>query len=162
MTLSAAGVLRPGDWVAYDGGEHQVVALAGTSVRLRSDDGAESVVLVAYLLASPEFGLINGAPAPSVEPFGLLDGLPTAVLDAARDWERHVVEVETGLTHAGLAMKDNFFWPGFILLAVAVFGMISTVAAAAYDITSGSPRRCSSPCSERSPERYGSSWSFAA
>jgi hypothetical protein len=53
---------------------------------------------VAYLLASPEFGLINGAPAPSVEPFGLLDGLPTAVLDAAREWERHVVEVETGLT----------------------------------------------------------------
>src|SRR5258708_38743298 len=34
--------------------------------------------------------------------------------------------------HAGIAMKDNFFWPGFILLAVAVFGMISTVAAAAY------------------------------
>jgi uncharacterized membrane protein YcjF (UPF0283 family) len=29
-------------------------------------------------------------------------------------------------------MKDNFFWPGFILLAVAVFGTISTVAAAAY------------------------------
>src|SRR6202044_2334466 len=34
--------------------------------------------------------------------------------------------------HAGITMKDNFFWPGFILLAVAVFGMISTVAAAAY------------------------------
>ena len=34
--------------------------------------------------------------------------------------------------HAGIAMKDNFFWPGFILLAVAVFGMISTVVAAAY------------------------------
>ncbi len=34
--------------------------------------------------------------------------------------------------HAGIAMKDNFFWPGFILLAVAVFGMISTVTAAAY------------------------------
>ena len=29
-------------------------------------------------------------------------------------------------------MKDNFFWPGLILLAVAVFGMISTAAAAAY------------------------------
>ena len=24
--------------------------------------------------------------------------------------------------HAGIAMKDNFFWPGLILLAVAVFG----------------------------------------
>ncbi len=29
-------------------------------------------------------------------------------------------------------MKDNFFWPGLILLAVAVFGIISTAAAAAY------------------------------
>ena len=34
--------------------------------------------------------------------------------------------------HAGIVMKDNFFWPGFVLLAVAVSGMISTVAAAAY------------------------------
>jgi len=34
--------------------------------------------------------------------------------------------------HAGIAMKDNFFWPGLILLAVAVFGMIGTAAAAAY------------------------------
>jgi len=34
--------------------------------------------------------------------------------------------------HAGMAMRDNFFWPGLILLAVAVFGMISTAAAAAY------------------------------
>jgi hypothetical protein len=38
-------VLRPGDWVRYDGGEHQVLPLAGTSVRLRSAAGAESVVL---------------------------------------------------------------------------------------------------------------------
>ena len=76
VTLTRAAVLRPGDWVRYDGGDHQVVALAGTSVRLRSDDGAESVVLVAYLMASPEFAVIDGAPAPSVEPFGLLDGLP--------------------------------------------------------------------------------------
>jgi uncharacterized membrane protein YcjF (UPF0283 family) len=34
--------------------------------------------------------------------------------------------------HAGLAMKDNFYWPGLILLAVSAFGMISTVVAAAY------------------------------
>jgi hypothetical protein len=49
VTVLRAALLRPGDWVAYDGGEHQVVALAGSSVRLRSDDGAESVVLAAYL-----------------------------------------------------------------------------------------------------------------
>jgi transposase InsO family protein len=97
VTLTQAAVLRPGDWVRYDGGEHQVIALAGTSVRLRSDNGAELVVLVAYLLASPEFALINGAPMPSMEPFGLLDGLPVKVLEEAREWERHIMEVETGL-----------------------------------------------------------------
>src|ERR1700732_1568997 len=34
--------------------------------------------------------------------------------------------------HAVIAMKDNFFWPGLILLAVSAFGMICTAAAAAY------------------------------
>jgi hypothetical protein len=29
-------------------------------------------------------------------------------------------------------MKDNLFWPGFILLIVALFGVISALAAAAY------------------------------
>jgi uncharacterized membrane protein YcjF (UPF0283 family) len=34
--------------------------------------------------------------------------------------------------HAGIALKDNFFWPGLILLVVAMLGVTSTVAAAAY------------------------------
>jgi hypothetical protein len=34
--------------------------------------------------------------------------------------------------HAGIAVKDNFFWPGLILLVVATLGLISTAAAAAY------------------------------
>jgi putative transposase len=55
------------------------------------------VVLGTYLMASAGFAVVNGAPAPEMEPFGLLDGLPEPVLAAARDWERHVVEVETGL-----------------------------------------------------------------
>jgi uncharacterized membrane protein YcjF (UPF0283 family) len=29
-------------------------------------------------------------------------------------------------------MKDNLFWPGFILLAIAVLGVVATLAAAAY------------------------------
>lgn len=33
---------------------------------------------------------------------------------------------------ADIAMKDNFLWPGLILLAVAVLGVISAAAAAAY------------------------------
>ena len=61
MTLIRAAVLRPGDLVRYDGGDHQVIALAGTSVWLRSEHGAESVVLLAYQMASPEFAVIDGA-----------------------------------------------------------------------------------------------------
>ena len=90
-------MLRPGDWVSFDGGEHQVLALAGTSVRLRAQDGGEQVVLASYLMAAPDFAVTGGDPVPGVEPFGLLDSLPEEVLAAARDWERHVVEVETGL-----------------------------------------------------------------
>jgi hypothetical protein len=35
--------------------------------------------------------------SPAVEPFRLLDALPADVLAEARRWQRHVVEVETGL-----------------------------------------------------------------
>lgn len=34
--------------------------------------------------------------------------------------------------HAGMTMKDNLLWPGLILLAIGVSGMISTAAVAAY------------------------------
>jgi uncharacterized membrane protein YcjF (UPF0283 family) len=38
----------------------------------------------------------------------------------------------TAHPRAGLVMKDNFFWPGFILLGVAFFGVIGAVVVAAY------------------------------
>ncbi|WP_222721270.1 Mu transposase C-terminal domain-containing protein [Actinomadura sp. HBU206391] len=90
-------VLRVGDWVDYDDGEHQVVALTGTSVRLRSSGGSDAVVLLPYLLSSPGFSVIDGEPFPEMEPFGLLEMLPEDVLAAAKTWERHIVEVVTGL-----------------------------------------------------------------
>ncbi|BDY28135.1 protein UsfY [Mycolicibacterium mageritense] len=34
--------------------------------------------------------------------------------------------------HAGIAMKDNFIWPGLMLLAVAICGLIGTAVAASY------------------------------
>jgi hypothetical protein len=111
-------MLRPGDWVFFDGGEHQVVGFAGTSVRLRSGDGAEQVVLGTYLMASAGFVVLNAAAAPEVEPFGLLDGLPEPVLAAARDWERHVVEVETGLPPD--ALPGTVPRPGFDPAAATV------------------------------------------
>ena len=90
-------VLRPGDRVSFDNDEHQVVGLSGTAVRLRSDSGAEQLVLAGHLIASPDFAVLDAAPAPVIDRFGLLDALPEDVLAAAKRWERHVVEVETGL-----------------------------------------------------------------
>ncbi|MFH8562519.1 hypothetical protein [Streptomyces sp. NPDC017988] len=85
MTAGRGSVLRPGDWLTFDGGEHQVVALAGTAVRLRSAAGAESVVLASYLMAAPDFAVTGAEPLPEVEPFGLLETLPeSARASAAR------------------------------------------------------------------------------
>ncbi|WP_287039654.1 hypothetical protein [Mycobacterium sp.] len=89
-------MLRPGDWVAVDGAEHQVVALAATSLRLRSADGAEQVMLLTHLLSLPGFSVLGHEEDSGLEPFGLLETLPSAVVAAAREWERHVIEVETG------------------------------------------------------------------
>jgi putative transposase len=114
VSAGRAAVLRPGDWVVFDGGEHQVVGFAGISVRLRSVDGTEQVVLGTYLMASPGFAVTGGAPPPEVEPFGLLERLPEPVLEAARDW----VEVQTGLPRdAGPGMVPR---PGFDPATTAV------------------------------------------
>lgn len=57
--MRSSGVLHVGDWVHVDGDEHQIVALTGTTLRLRSDSGAASVVLVFYLLSAPDFALVE-------------------------------------------------------------------------------------------------------
>jgi hypothetical protein len=95
----AAGraVLRPGDRVHFDGGEHQVLGLLGASVRLRGQAGVEQVVLAGYLMAAPDFQVLGAQPLPSVDPVGLLDTLPEDALAEAKRWEQHIVEVETGL-----------------------------------------------------------------
>lgn len=95
--LVRPGVLRVGDRVCFDGATHTVVGLAGPAVRLAAESGGASVVALAHLLAADDFELLDSQPAPRLPPFALLDALPEAVVARARAWERHVVEVETGL-----------------------------------------------------------------
>jgi len=97
MITTQPQVLRVGDWVDVEGEDHQVVGLAGTQVRLRSRSGSASVVLLSFLLSSPGFTVVDGPATPTVEPFGLLDTLPPELVARARQWERHLVEVVTGL-----------------------------------------------------------------
>ncbi|MGH3803658.1 MAG: hypothetical protein ACRDTD_26715, partial [Pseudonocardiaceae bacterium] len=89
--------LRVEDRVIFAGQAHTVVAFSGTTMRLLSDAGETTVVALSYLLAAEDFELIGAAPAPRVESVALLEAMPEHVVAAAREWERHLVELETGL-----------------------------------------------------------------
>jgi hypothetical protein len=85
------------DRVVFAGQGHTVVAFSGTTIRLLSDAGATTVVALSYLLAAEDFELIGAAPVQKVDSVGLLEAMPAHVVAAAREWERHLVEIETGL-----------------------------------------------------------------
>ena len=111
MSPARFGVLRPGDWVEFDGAEYQVVALAATTVQLRSNEGIDQVMLVTHLMGSVGFAVIGAQPVAEVEPFGLFETLPAAAVAAAREWESHVIEVETGLppdAAPGAVCRDGY------------------------------------------------------
>jgi len=89
-------VLAPGDQIRLGGQAHQVVALDGMSVRLAGVGGAVTVMLIGHLLADPGFELVT--PHRRVLPAGGgLEHLPGEVSASAQWWERHIVEVLTGL-----------------------------------------------------------------
>ncbi|MQS10994.1 transposase [Streptomyces kaniharaensis] len=95
--FAASGVLRVGDRVVFSGREHTVVAISGTSIRLLSASGDQSVVLLAYLQAAPDFSVVGAGAAPRATAHGLLDSVPAKVAERARLWEQHLVELESGL-----------------------------------------------------------------
>ncbi|OJF15420.1 Mu transposase C-terminal domain-containing protein [Couchioplanes caeruleus] len=98
MTAGHNQVLRVGDRVRFEDDEWSVTGLDGTRVRLSGDTGRTRLLLAGHLLASPGFRLLGADPAARyLDPVGLLDALPPSVVQRARSWERHVVEVETGL-----------------------------------------------------------------
>ncbi len=95
MTVSRPGVLRSGDEIRMNGQLFGVVAVTGTQVQLVDVTGAASVRSLSGLLADPSLALVAAARAP-LPPEGLLDTLPSEVVELARWWERHLVEVLTG------------------------------------------------------------------
>ncbi|MER6832035.1 Mu transposase C-terminal domain-containing protein [Streptosporangium sp. NPDC000563] len=65
-------------------------------VQLTDVVGAEVTYTWAELFRAPGFSVISQTRAP-LPPQGLLDGLPPAVVEQARWWEHHIVEVLTGI-----------------------------------------------------------------
>ncbi|WP_437043996.1 Mu transposase C-terminal domain-containing protein [Streptomyces sp. enrichment culture] len=76
----------------------QVVALSGQDIHLLGPDGGGEVVLAGHLFADPGFTVV-GADAPQAAPqWGLFETAPAAAREKALAWQRHVREVECGLT----------------------------------------------------------------
>jgi putative transposase len=96
MTVSRLRGLRVGDEVMVDGDAYTVVGLSGSHARLVDVTGAESSIALADLLRAPGFHLVTRSVA-ALPPQGLLDSLPADAVEQARWWERHIIEVITGV-----------------------------------------------------------------
>ncbi len=89
-----ATILRVGDEIRWNGDALTVAALTAQQVRLVDAAGAPTFARLPELLAGQALEALSSTPN---APLRGLDGLPAEVVEAARWWERHIVEVLTGL-----------------------------------------------------------------
>lgn len=105
-------LLSVGDRVRFDGELHQVAAVAGTWVRLVSDAGAATAVLVTHLMAAPGFEIVEGQVESGIRLGGQsLADVPKHLAEQAREWECHVLEVDNGIrpdAPAGAAPRQQY------------------------------------------------------
>ena len=89
-------VLRPGDMLRLGGATHTVAGLGSATVRLADVTGAVIEVPTAGLLADPSLELVTASWVP-MAPQPALERLPAEAVENARWWERHLIEVITGV-----------------------------------------------------------------
>jgi putative transposase len=89
-------VLRRGDTLRLGGQTFTVAALDSATVWLADVTGAVREVPTAGLLADPGLELVSASRVP-MAPQPALERLPAQTVEAARWWERHLVEVMTGV-----------------------------------------------------------------
>ena len=91
------GSLGIGDRVRFGGRDQVVIGVSGTSVRLADTAGGLVTVTVSGLLADGDFAVLDSRPRPGLPRLSVLDDLPAEAVEEARWWERHIVEVLTGV-----------------------------------------------------------------
>ena len=96
MTVSRPPSLQVGDEILVNGGVHTIAGLSASHARLADVTGAESSVALTDLLCASGFRVVARA-LTALPPQGLLDCLPADAVEQARRWERHIVEVITGV-----------------------------------------------------------------
>ena len=89
-------VLRPGDLLRLGGATLTVAGLDSATVRLADVTGAVIEVPTAGLLADPSLELVTASRVP-MAPQPALERLPAETVETARWWERHLIEVITGV-----------------------------------------------------------------
>ncbi len=91
------GELGIGDRVRFGGRDQVVIGVSGPVVRLAGTGGEVVTVSVSGLLADGDFAVLDSRPRPGMPQVSVLDGLPAEAVVGARWWERHIVEVLTGV-----------------------------------------------------------------
>jgi len=91
------GELGIGDRVRFGGRDQVVIGVSGPAVRLAGAGGEVATVSVSVLLAAEDFAVLGARPRPGIPEVSVLDGLPGEAVDKARWWQRHIVEVLTGV-----------------------------------------------------------------
>jgi putative transposase len=89
-------VLRPGDTLRLGGATHTVAGCDSATVRLADVTGAVTEVPTAGLLADPSLELVTASRVPMTSQ-PALERLPAETMETARWWERHLIEVITGV-----------------------------------------------------------------
>jgi len=95
--VTGPGGLGIGDRVRFGGRDQVVIGVSGPAVRLADPGGEVVAVSVSGLLAAEDFAVLDARPRPGMPAVSVLDGLPSEAVQEARWWQRHVVEVLTGV-----------------------------------------------------------------
>jgi len=91
------GGLGIGDRVRFGGRDQVVTGVSGPAVRLADTGGEVVTVSVSGLLADGDFAVLDARRRPGMPAVSVLDGLPAKAVQEARWWQRHIVEVLTGI-----------------------------------------------------------------
>ena len=91
------GGLGIGDRVRFGGRDQVVIGVSGPAVRLADTGGEGVTVSGSGLLADGDFAVLDARPRPGMPAVSVLDGLPAEAVQEARWWQRHIVEVLTGI-----------------------------------------------------------------
>ena len=94
------GELGIGDRVRFGGQDLTVIGVSGPVVCLADTGGRVVTASVAGLLSAEDFAVLDARPRPVVPQVSRLDDLPAEVVEQARWWQRHIVEVLRGVPPA--------------------------------------------------------------